>query len=97
MTAQHMDEARITSYRDGPLLVRGPFRLEDQDGNPIDAPGPGTIALCRCGKSRMRPFCDGSTSSCGFARRAARNQDAAADGVPAESSLRSAPARCAAS
>ncbi len=55
-----MNEARITSYRDGPLLVRGPFRLEDQDGNPIDAPGSGTIALCRCGKSRMRPFCDGS-------------------------------------
>jgi CDGSH-type Zn-finger protein len=54
-----MDKARITSYRDGPLLVRGPFRLEDQDGNPIDA-GRETIALCRCGKSRMRPFCDGT-------------------------------------
>jgi CDGSH-type Zn-finger protein len=54
-----MSEARITSYRDGPLLVRGPFRLEDQDGNEIDA-GTGTIALCRCGKSRLRPFCDGT-------------------------------------
>jgi CDGSH-type Zn-finger protein len=54
-----MEETRITSYRDGPLLVRGPFRLEDQDGTPIDA-GRGTIALCRCGKSRLRPFCDGS-------------------------------------
>lgn len=54
-----MDEARITSYRDGPLLVRGPFRLEDQDGRAIEA-GRGTIALCRCGKSRLRPFCDGS-------------------------------------
>ena len=54
-----MSEPRITSYRDGPLLVRGPVRLEDQDGNPIDA-GTGTIALCRCGKSRLRPFCDGT-------------------------------------
>ena len=54
-----MQPARITSYRDGPLLVRGPFVLEDQDGNPIDA-GRDTVALCRCGKSRMRPFCDGS-------------------------------------
>ncbi len=54
-----MSEARITSYRDGPLLVRGPVRLEDQDGNAIDA-GAGTIALCRCGKSRLRPFCDGT-------------------------------------
>ena len=55
-----MEQARITSYRDGPLLVRGPFRLEDQDGNVIEPGRDGTIALCRCGKSRMRPFCDGS-------------------------------------
>ena len=54
-----MQETTITPYRDGPLLVRGPFRLEDQDGNPIE-PGRETIALCRCGKSRIRPFCDGS-------------------------------------
>jgi CDGSH-type Zn-finger protein len=54
-----MEQARITSYRDGPLLVRGPFRLEDQDGNEIGTDRP-TIALCRCGKSRQRPFCDGS-------------------------------------
>jgi CDGSH-type Zn-finger protein len=59
MTCAGMEEARITSYRDGPLLVRGPFRLEDQNGNPIDS-GRETIALCRCGKSRQRPFCDGS-------------------------------------
>jgi CDGSH-type Zn-finger protein len=54
-----MKEARITSYRDGPLLVRGPFRLEDQNGNAIETDR-ATIALCRCGKSRQRPFCDGS-------------------------------------
>ena len=54
-----MDEARITSYRDGPLLVRGPFRMVDQDGEEIEVDR-GTVALCRCGKSRLRPFCDGS-------------------------------------
>jgi len=59
------DEARITAYRDGPLLVRGPFRLEDQDGNPI-ATRRETIALCRCGKSRTRPFCDGTHRLVGF-------------------------------
>jgi CDGSH-type Zn-finger protein len=53
------DEATITPYRDGPLLVRGPFRLTDQDGNDIEVRRE-TIALCRCGKSRMRPFCDGT-------------------------------------
>lgn len=54
-----MDEVTITPYRDGPLLVRGPFRLQDQEGRDIDVQRT-TIALCRCGKSRMRPFCDGS-------------------------------------
>jgi CDGSH-type Zn-finger protein len=54
-----MSAARITPYRDGPLLVRGPFELVDQDGNAIPHRGE-TIALCRCGRSRIRPFCDGS-------------------------------------
>jgi CDGSH-type Zn-finger protein len=54
-----MDEATITPYRDGPLVIRGPFRLTDQDGREI-AVNRATIALCRCGKSRMRPFCDGT-------------------------------------
>lgn len=59
MIDPHMSEARITSYRDGPLIVRGPFVLEDQDGQTIET-GRETIALCRCGKSRKRPFCDGT-------------------------------------
>ena len=53
------DEVRITSYRDGPLIVRGPFTLVDQDGGEIELER-SPVALCRCGKSRMRPFCDGS-------------------------------------
>jgi CDGSH-type Zn-finger protein len=53
------DEAIITPYRDGPLLVRGPFLLTDQDGNEI-AVDRETVALCRCGRSRIRPFCDGT-------------------------------------
>jgi CDGSH-type Zn-finger protein len=54
-----VEEVVITPYRDGPLLVRGPFRLTDQDGREISLRRE-TIALCRCGKSRIRPFCDGS-------------------------------------
>ena len=60
-----MDEAIITPYRDGPLLVRGPFRLQDQDGNEIVVERR-TIALCRCGKSRMRPLCDGTHKTIRF-------------------------------
>jgi CDGSH-type Zn-finger protein len=57
--------ATITPYRDGPLIVRGDFRLVDQDGNDID-PGRATIALCRCGKSGIKPFCDGAHKRAGF-------------------------------
>jgi CDGSH-type Zn-finger protein len=53
------DAVVITPYRDGPLLVRGPVRLVDQDGNEIETDRD-PVALCRCGRSRMRPFCDGS-------------------------------------
>jgi CDGSH-type Zn-finger protein len=53
------DDVVITPYRDGPLLVRGPFTLRDQDGNEISVDRE-TVALCRCGRSRLRPFCDGS-------------------------------------
>jgi len=53
------DEVVITPYRDGPLLVRGPFTLRDQDGGEIRV-GREVVALCRCGKSRRRPFCDGT-------------------------------------
>ena len=54
-----MKDVVITPYRDGPLLVRGLVRLADQDGNEITVDRE-TIALCRCGRSRMRPFCDGT-------------------------------------
>ena len=43
-------DARITPYRDGPILVRGGFSLTDQDGNAIPT-HQRTIALCRCGRS----------------------------------------------
>lgn len=58
-------QATITPYRDGPYLVRGSFVLSDQDGVEIPL-ARRTIALCRCGKSRTRPFCDGTHNLTGF-------------------------------
>ncbi len=55
----------ITPYRDGPLVVRGDFRLVDTEGREID-PGRRTVALCRCGKSGIKPFCDGTHKLVGF-------------------------------
>jgi len=64
-TGADHEGATITPYRDGPLIVRGNFRLVDQDGGEID-PGRQTIALCRCGKSGIKPFCDGTHKRAGF-------------------------------
>ena len=76
--------ATITPYRDGPLIVRGDFRLVDQDGVEID-PGRRTIALCRCGKSAIKPFCDGTHKRSGFtATSAPRRPRPAAHLRPAE-------------
>lgn len=60
-----MDPVTITTYRDGPLLVRGDAELRDQDGNPIEKPT-SVVALCRCGKSRRQPFCDATHKLAGF-------------------------------
>ncbi|MFI7644506.1 CDGSH iron-sulfur domain-containing protein [Micromonospora sp. NPDC049460] len=57
--------ATITPYQDGPLLVRGDFVLLTPDGETIDARR-GTVALCRCGKSALKPFCDGTHKAIGF-------------------------------
>jgi CDGSH-type Zn-finger protein len=65
--------ARITPYRDGPLLVRGPFIITDQDGNDVDI-HQATVALCRCGRSRRKPFCDGTHKAIRFRAGSAPEQ-----------------------
>lgn len=55
----------ITACPDGPLLVRGDLELVDEHGEPI-VPSRRTFALCRCGASAIRPFCDGSHKLVGF-------------------------------
>ncbi|SDJ25578.1 CDGSH iron-sulfur domain-containing protein [Nonomuraea jiangxiensis] len=55
----------VTPCEDGPLLLRGPFELLTQSGERIDA-GRATVALCRCGLSSVKPYCDGSHKTAGF-------------------------------
>jgi CDGSH-type Zn-finger protein len=59
------DDATITPYLNGPYIVRGRFTVVDQEGKPIETHRK-TIALCRCGKSQIRPFCDGTHKLIGF-------------------------------
>lgn len=55
----------ITACPDGPLIVRGPIELVDEHGDPVERRRR-TVALCRCGASAIRPFCDGSHRIVGF-------------------------------
>ncbi|MEZ6066026.1 MAG: CDGSH iron-sulfur domain-containing protein [Planctomycetaceae bacterium] len=61
-----MADVTITCRENGPFLVSGPAQLKDAAGNVFDLAGKETYALCRCGASAKKPFCDGSHKGCGF-------------------------------
>jgi CDGSH-type Zn-finger protein len=63
-----MDEVVIKIRDDGPYKVTGPVRIVDVDGAAWDVPE-GPVALCRCGLSATKPFCDGSHREGGFSSR----------------------------
>jgi CDGSH-type Zn-finger protein len=65
------EQTRITVLDNGPYLVRGPVLLFDAEGNEYRAER-ATVALCRCGASMKKPFCDGTHSRIGF-RAAEKN------------------------
>ncbi len=59
--------ARITVRQNGPLLVEGDdVTIVDWNGVSYHVERR-PIALCRCGQSARRPFCDGAHNRCGFA------------------------------
>jgi CDGSH-type Zn-finger protein len=60
-----MPETTITIRDNGPLRITGPFTLVDADGNQFEITTEIT-ALCRCGQSSRKPFCDATHRTCGF-------------------------------
>lgn len=59
----------IMPKKNGPLIVTGDLnelQLTDADGNKYDISGKPAVALCRCGASVNKPFCDGQHSKIGF-------------------------------
>jgi phosphatidylglycerol:prolipoprotein diacylglycerol transferase len=70
------DSLTIRCREHGPLVVEMPsgkpfeglrLRVTDHRGTPFGLPtGKRAVALCRCGHSGNRPFCDGSHKTCGF-------------------------------
>jgi len=61
-----MADVQINTKENGPFLVSGLVELIDANGDAFDLGDKETIALCRCGASANRPFCDGSHRDCGF-------------------------------
>lgn len=70
----------IKANRNGPLIVDGPIRLTDADGNEYSTTPGKKVSLCRCGASVNKPFCDGTHSKLGFqaAERAVREAEGGA-------------------
>jgi CDGSH-type Zn-finger protein len=57
----------IKVRENGPYKVTGPVKLIDAEGNEYDLAERGeSVALCRCGGSTTKPFCDGTHSRKGF-------------------------------
>ena len=76
----------ITVRLNGPYridLTQGEVALVDHEGHPIPLPeGKTTIALCRCGASTKKPFCDGMHSKVGFIAAEAAQRMADLAGIP---------------
>jgi CDGSH-type Zn-finger protein len=74
-----MADVQIKARENGPYRITGPITLTDADGNEYDLGEQGeVIALCRCGGSTTKPFCDGTHSKIGFdaAERAVEQDEA---------------------
>ena len=73
-----MEQVEITARHNGPYKITGPVRIIDAEGNEYDLSELGSkIALCRCGGSTTKPFCDGTHAQIGFeaAERAVREHE----------------------
>lgn len=61
-----MSNITIRISKNGPLLIKEPVTVIDQATGEELRIEKFPIALCRCGQSSNKPFCDGTHSTCGF-------------------------------
>ena len=65
--SEDRDEHVVIKVRDnGPYKVTGPVEIVDADGTRFEVEPGRPVALCRCGHSRTKPFCDKSHREAGF-------------------------------
>ena len=60
-----MADCTVQVRMNGPLRVTGPFNLTDQEDREFTIPEGQAVALCRCGRSENKPFCDSPPSDRG--------------------------------
>ena len=60
-----MADVTIRPMPNGPYIVEGDVDVFDTAGNKVTSQKP-RLALCRCGASSNKPFCDGTHSAIGF-------------------------------
>ncbi|MFM7216801.1 MAG: CDGSH iron-sulfur domain-containing protein [Bacteroidota bacterium] len=61
---ENNQEVSVTVLDNGPLLVNGTIKVILKDGTSIIKEG--NTALCRCGQSKNKPYCDGAHRNCDF-------------------------------
>ena len=78
MTKSAQTKTKIEVTKDGPYLVSGGLPLSEQwivtnaEGDSLEYregknfPAQAQYALCRCGQSASKPFCDGTHALVGF-------------------------------
>lgn len=54
----------VPSGVSGPIWVKGGVQIEQENGDQLEIRN--RVTLCRCGKSKNKPFCDGSHIDCKF-------------------------------
>jgi len=62
---EEQDLPEIVACPNGPLLVRGIVRIVTPGGEPVPRDRR-TVALCRCGVSTLKPYCDGTHKAINF-------------------------------
>lgn len=65
-----MADVKIQASKNGPLIVSGPVDILDSQGELMRTAN--EVALCRCGQSANKPFCDGAHAKTGFQSVCAR-------------------------
>ncbi|HEV2306233.1 MAG TPA: CDGSH iron-sulfur domain-containing protein [Candidatus Acidoferrales bacterium] len=61
-----MAATKITIRDNGSIKIEGDFEIVDSQGRAFGLGGRTQVALCRCGRSANKPFCDGSHKQCAF-------------------------------